>query len=212
MSKPYGILSIEELTCNAKSMGIKKLGITERNSIETWDKFGEFTLKNDIEPIYGVEINLRRIKYYLLAKNSLGLDDIIQLYYDHHLFSEIPFFSMLSDCYIIYPIQTLRFKKIRLSFNEYIGLSMHDILIGSFELIDVPSDKIVYTSNVTHCHTTKIDRLIDKSNSQVGIINSVESITNGSLMIPDKILESILSNYPFILNNTKQISMSISYK
>lgn len=206
-SYPKGVLKVEELVMSAHKLNINKLAITDQNTISSWDLFLKETHEKRISPILGIDINMRKNRYYILAKNKDGINDIYQLYQDKHLLSEVPFYSMLSDCYIIYPVNTLISHKINLSFNEYVGFYMHDLLIGNFDLLDFPINKTVFLSDIAYDIDAQYHKLLSLQNKR----EKMHSILHGNLLISEKAIDHILYQYQPILENTKKLSSAIVY-
>lgn len=77
------IINIQELVKKAKEMGYKSLGICDYNVLSSFLSFQEECLKNDIKPVFCLEINiLYENEIYplsLLALNNEGYKNLIKL-------------------------------------------------------------------------------------------------------------------------------------
>ena len=94
------ILYIKDYVEKAKNLGIKSLAITNHGSLSTFVEFYETCIANDIKPIIGCEFyyveNIeikdkkeKRAHLILLAKNDIGLKNLIQL---HNIASQEGFY------------------------------------------------------------------------------------------------------------------------
>ena len=212
----YGTFATDELIRTAVDSGITSLALTNINSTcDLWE-FVKLCREAGIKPIAGVEIrNEDKFLYILIARNNSGLAWIHEFLSDHLInkkpfpepSEQLSFFSLYSDGFVIYPLNTKPSNK--LSPNERIGILPWELT----KLFNTDwknyQDKFVIRQPVTFQNKTyfnlhRLLRAIDKNILLSKLTIEGQADERETFTPPDKILQSF-RQYSFIVSNTYKL-------
>ena len=212
----YGTMSVKDLVQAAVERGVPALALTNINSTcDIWD-FVKACREENIQPITGVEIrNEDTLLYILIAANNDGLAWINEFLSDHlmekKLFPAIadkkPFFSKITDGFVIYPLHA---KKPEVLFlNERIGIRREEV--NKLFTIDIKKNEGSYVicQPVTfldkrHFNVHRLLRSIDKNILLSKLPLTAQCSADESFVSPSELLEAF-QKYPSIVTNTYKL-------
>lgn len=128
-SMRYGTIPMEALVRKAKSLGLKKLVLTDINNTTGIPDFVRLTKEQGIQAVGGVDVrNGDSSLYILIAKNNRGFFEINHFLSEHHLAKldypeEAPVFE---EVFVIYPLEICPKRALR--DNEKIGVRPRQLL------------------------------------------------------------------------------------
>lgn len=224
----YGTLPVEKLFDEARRCGVHKLILTEINNTASYIEMlrlcasrkpgsplaGEHPHHLDI----GVGIEFRQdheLLYIVLAKNNEGFENINRfLSYHNRENKKLPGRAPeIAEAFIVYPFGKTEPEMLRS--NEFIGVSKHQL--NQFALYTTRKDwpeKFVILHPVTFAHKTdyNVHRLLRAiaNNTLLSKLPVHEQAHPEEIMMPEKDLEIIFSNYPELIRNTKNLMAQCS--
>lgn len=149
----YGTLSVTDLLETASRLRVRYLGLTDINSTTACLDFLNKAKEYGVHPVVGVDFrNGIDQQYVVLAKSNVGFQNI-NTFLTKHLHEAIDFPSKsptLEDTFVIYPFKKmLECTDVKLSANEFIGISMAEVALLPFcELLD-RTDKMLIMQTVS---------------------------------------------------------------
>ncbi len=226
-SLKYGTLSPENLAEYAAKAGIQSLVLTDINNTSCSYAFYNACLKHNVKPIYGIDfrqvkeesnakVNHREFLYLGIAKNAEGIRELNALLTsasmeNTHLPKEAP---LMENCYIIYRKIPKGITKLR--DNEFIGVRPTEVnkLYSSY-LKDFLHKLVIYApitfSDDDGWKTHKILRCIDL-NIVVGKLDAKDCANTSEKIYTPKSLETLFSQYPKIIENTRRLLSSCTFE
>ncbi|HCM76887.1 MAG TPA: DNA polymerase III subunit alpha [Cytophagales bacterium] len=223
----YGTLKVEDLFNEAKRCGVRKLILTEINNTASYIEM--LRLCEEKTPVDGTDLTAFGKEAYLLeiavgiefrrenqllfiaiAQNNDGFE-AINRFLSHHNLNNIPLPDRapeFENVFVIYPFGKAEPDLLRK--NEFIGVRMHQLNQLSFcNLYKKYKEKFVVHHPVTFAN--KIDfnvhrllRAIDNNTLLSKLAEEQQALPN-EMMMPEKELEKIFSNYPELIRNTQYL-------
>ncbi|MBI9042813.1 DNA polymerase III subunit alpha [Lutibacter sp.] len=211
----YGTISPKALVEQAFQLGISTLVLTDINSTSANLEFVQLAKKQGIKPVLGVDFrNGAQQQFILIAKNNNGLH-YINSYLSEFLHAakmDVPNKAKnLSDTYVIYPFQNEVYK---LNDNEYIGIKPSDLNHLKFSKWRFQQEKLVILQTVSFqdkkgFNTHRLLRAID-NNTLLSKLPISEQGKETDVMLPEKELKEVYSEFPEIMATTQKIVDSCS--
>lgn len=205
----YGIMSPEELLCEAQQKGVSTLAVADINNTSGILDFFRLAPKYNIKPVAGITFkNGTQKKFTALSKNAEGFYEL-NLFLSQHLHSTEPFPSAspsFENAFIIYPFGENIFC---LKENEFIGVKPSDLFRLNFSEWNNYPQKLVALAPVTFrsridFNTHRLLRAIDK-NILLSKLNPAEQALPDEVMFTPAELQRIYSDYPFLLSNAQKL-------
>ncbi|MBI1306600.1 MAG: DNA polymerase III subunit alpha [Bacteroidetes bacterium] len=208
----YGAYSEKTLLEQASEWGIKTLALTDINNTSACLNFIRLSEKFGVRPVVGIDFRLgARQLYVALAKNNSGFEEIncYLTYYSHNKL-EIPESPpTFENAVVIYPYALLKDKPfVVLRANEYIGISVRDILRVGFEN-RYSRDKMVVMQPATFRHKRDFNahrllRSID-NNTLLSKLPESEQASAEDLFHPPSVLEKVFEDFPDVIRRTHDL-------
>ncbi len=211
----YGTISPKELIEQALQNHITTICLTDINSTSSNLEFIRLAKKKHLNPVLGVDFrNGAKQQFIMIAKNNNGLHSIYNYLSDalHNSDFVIPKLAKpLKDTFVIYPFQN---NILELNDNEFIGIKPTDLNHLKFSQWRLQLNKLVILKTVSFQHkkgynTHRLLRAID-NNTLLSKLSKSEEGSESDIMLPEIALENIYSDYPQIIENTKQLLNSCS--
>ncbi len=201
----YGTISIELLVETAFKLGLKKIALTDINSISAIFDFVSLCKKRGIEPVVGVEFRCEdKLQFICLAKNQVGLSEINEFRNKYNLSkdsfpSRVPSFQ---NVYTIYPLECNGFV---LNENEFIGVQLHEI----HQLYKYDYKKFVVIHPVTFLdklgyNLHRLLRAVDSNCLLSKLPKSKEAKEHEYFITPNELLNHF-KDYPELVENSKKL-------
>ena len=211
----YGTISPKTLLEQAFQLGFSKMVLTDINSTSANLEFVQLAKKQGIKPILGVDFrNGAQQQFVMIAKNNNGLQ-LINSYLSemlHETKMVIPDRAKkLSDTYVIYPFEN---NISDLKNNEYIGIKPSDLNHLKFSEWRFQQNKLVVLKTVSFqdkkgFNTHRLLRAI-ANNTLLSKLSISEQGKQTDVMIPEKELKELFSEFPEIITTTQKILDSCS--
>lgn len=206
----YGTLSIEELVELALAFGVRTLALTDVHNTSACYDFVRRCRAVDIDPVVGMEFRRQdELLYVALARNLEGFREINEFYstYQHEgvAFPELP--PNWSQVYVIYPWH--KHDRLALADNEFLGIRPTELNQLFRSRYRHRQEKLVVLQPVTYkdkrsYNAHRLLRAIDH-NTLLTKLKPHQYAEKDELMLPQEQLQGYFSDYPQILQNTKQI-------
>lgn len=209
-SLKYGMFSPKELVATAVEHGVESLVLTDINNTSCTYAFIEACKASGIKPIVGIEFRQDGVfKYLVIAQNQEGWKEACALLTKLSLNDEVvpeepPAFA---NCYVVY--RKLPKSIQHLKVYEYVGVRPEEAnhLFSSY--MKGYQDKLVVFSPVTFKDPWtykghKLMRCIDL-NIVISRLDPKDCAKGSEMFRPKGEVETIFSQYPQILANTKAI-------
>ena len=209
----FGTISEIELLEIAQQNGCTQLALTDINNTSGCLNFIRKAPEYGIIPIVGVDFrNEAEQCYVCLAKNNDGFLELNNFLSEHvHLKKSFPEKAPLfTNCFIIYPFEkVLLLGKTTFLDHEYIGIKVTDIHKLRFSKLSGLTDKLVVLHTVTFrnkrdFNTHRLLRAID-TNMLLSKLPEAQQGSPDQKMYPLAIIEKTFEDYPYILENTRQL-------
>lgn len=206
----YGTISPKNLVEKAFQLGISTLVLTDINSTSANLEFVQLAKKMGIKPILGIDFrNGAQQQFILIAKNNKGLHNINAYLSEllHSAKTTIPNKAKkLPDTYVIYPFEN---NISDLNDNEYIGIKPSDLNHLKFSEWRFQQEKLVILQPVSFqdkkgFNTHRLLRAID-NNTLLSKLPISEQGNETAIMLPEKELKEIYSEFPEIIATTQKI-------
>jgi len=211
----YGTISPKSLLEQAFQLGVSTLVLTDINSTSANLEFVQLAKKKGVKPILGVDFrNGAQQQFVMIAKNNNGLQ-LINSYLSemlHETKMVIPYRAKkLSDTYVIYPFEN---NILDLNENEYIGIKPSDLNHLKFSEWRFQQNKLVVLKTVSFqdkkgFNTHRLLRAI-ANNTLLSKLSISEQGKQTDVMIPEKELKELFSEFPEIITTTQKILDSCS--
>jgi len=209
-SMHYGLFSVEELINEVQQKGYSRFVLTDINTTSACLETVRQSQENGLHPILGIDFRNGISPCYIgIARNNEGFAELNE-HLTVHLHQQLPFDAEAPDfnhAFVIYPFVTYRGQK--LSHNEFIGVSPHDLLRLPFSKYKSLTKKMVVMQPVTfankvHYNAHRLLRSIDK-NIILSKLESNEQTSPQEVMPLKNELYNTFSQYPEIIANTEFI-------
>ncbi len=209
-SMHYGLFSVEELLNEVQQKGYSRFVLTDINTTSACLETVRQSQENGLHPILGIDFrNGIKPCYIGIARNNEGFTELNE-HLTVHLHQELPFDAEAPDfnhAFVIYPFVNYCGQK--LSHNEFIGVSPHDLLRLPFSKYKSLTKKMVVMQPVTfadktHFNAHRLLRSIDK-NSILSKLDLSEQTSPQEVMPMKNELYNTFSQYPEIIANTEFI-------
>ncbi|WP_255069212.1 DNA polymerase III subunit alpha [Lacihabitans sp. LS3-19] len=213
----YGTISPEALVAQAKTLGVKRLALTDINLSSGIFDFVKECIAAEIEPVVGVEFrNGDDLKYICLAQNHAGYVEINQ-HLTAHLLSETVFPSQspnFQNVYVIYPIEILDSYR-QLKPNEFVGVRHWDFNKLFRYKSKLDASKLVLWQPVTfldrpNYNLHRLLRAIDHNVLLSRLSPTGHATAHESFVTPEQ-LRQLFKSYPELIENTERILESCSF-
>ena len=224
----YGTFSEEELLDMAVEHGLESVALTDINNTSACLNFVRLAKQKGIKPIIGVDCrNGAEQQYVLIARNNDGFKQI-NAFVSPVLSRKRDFPARppsMSDVAIIYPFSKaveleleengsdpeVRFRETCLPAgrSEYIGISLADMRKLPFTRFIKMRERLVVQQPVTFrdkrdFNAHRLLRAIDL-NKLLSKLPETEQGSPDDRLYPLEEVEKVFANYPFILENTRQL-------
>ncbi|WP_299105949.1 DNA polymerase III subunit alpha [uncultured Winogradskyella sp.] len=208
----YGTIKPEQLLAIASENGVQTLALTDINSTSACLDVLRLSKKYKIKSVLGVDFrNGAQQQFILIAKNNQGFQNIndylSQFLHNHDLkIPERPD-EDLDDCFVIYPYQNgIDFQ---LKPNEFLGITPQDLNRLKFSKWNQFKHKLVVLKTVSFqnkkgFNTHRLLRAID-NNTLLSKLPKSEEGNECDMMLPYNELCETYSEFPKLINNTKQL-------
>jgi DNA-directed DNA polymerase III PolC len=216
LSFKYGTLSPDEIFAEVQRTGVSKIALTEINNTASYIEMLRIIRERKDE--YALEIAVgmefregNDLKFIAIAKNNTGFEEINK-YRSYLNLKELavpdraPAFE---NVFVIYPFGELQHQGLRE--HEYQGVRVSQLNKLRVPLFPTPinQDKLVILHPVTFkdkkTHNVhRLLRAIDQ-NTLLSKLQPNQQAHADEMMMDEKMLEAIFSNFPTIIHNTKRL-------
>ncbi|WP_299528876.1 DNA polymerase III subunit alpha [uncultured Lutibacter sp.] len=206
----YGTIAPEALLQLALKNNVGAFALTDINSTSAHIDFVRFAKKYGIKPVLGIDFrNGAQQQFVMLAQNNNALEHLNK-YLSEFLYSakmNIPKRAKyISETFVIYPYQNEVFE---LGDNQYIGIKPSDLNHLKFSEWRFQPTKLVILQPVSFqdkkgFNTHRLLRAID-NNTLLSKLPISEQGKETDIMLPEKELEKIYSEFPEIIATTQKI-------
>ncbi|MFZ1806036.1 MAG: DNA polymerase III subunit alpha [Cyclobacteriaceae bacterium] len=223
----YGTLQVEDLFNEAKRCGVRKLILTEINNTASYiemlrlcaekapvngsnlNAFGKEAY--ELEIAVGIEFRKEdQLLFIAIAQNNNGFEEINRFLSYHNLNNKAlpnraPVFE---NVFIIYPFGILEPDLLRP--NEFLGVRIHQLNhLRLYKSYATHKEKFVIHHPVTfankiHFNVHRLLRCIDK-NTLLSKLEEEQQALPDEIMMPEEKLAEIFSDYPNLIESTKQL-------
>lgn len=225
-SLKYGVMNIETIIAQARSLNIHQLVLTDINNstgaiefirecmsqsiFKAPDDVQEGNIPYQLKPLVGIEFRKdNRLLYFGIAKNKEGMRELNE-FLSHHNIYDIPLpdkAKKFENVFIIYPFE--KDNKYVLAENEFVGirhsqlnyLYKHQLLNQKNKLVVwhpvTVKDKVTYRLH-------EYMRAIDLNTLLTKVPEECKCLRDEKL-ISEHELKKHFENYPFIIENTKKL-------
>ncbi|MBL7559857.1 DNA polymerase III subunit alpha [Olleya sp. YSTF-M6] len=209
----FGTFSEIDLLDLAQTNGLNRIALTDINNTSACLNFVRHAKKRKIKAIIGIDFRIGAQQNYVgLAKNNEGFKQLNQFLSKHSeekmkLPDIAPTFD---DAFIIYPFEKiLQHNKNTFAKNEFVGVSIADLRKLRFSKLKHQKSKIVLLQQVTvrdkkDFNAHRLLRAID-NNTLLSKLDKSEECNPSDKMLSIDELNTALSEFPFILENTKAL-------
>ncbi|MFC2109514.1 DNA polymerase III subunit alpha [Bacteroidota bacterium] len=207
----YGTIAPNRLLLLAKELDVGTMAFTDVNSTSSCLELVRLSSKLAIKPVLGVDFrNGAQQEFIMLAKNNEGFERI-NVYLSEFLHQtnfKIPRQAKnIADTFVIYPFQKeINFE---LKLNEFVGVRKEDLRKFPFSKWKGNLDKLVVLQTVSFenkkgFNTHRLLRAI-ANNTLLSKLPVAEQGNEYDMFVPEKTLEVLFSEYPEIIQNTKEL-------
>ncbi|MCT2563926.1 DNA polymerase III subunit alpha [Chryseobacterium herbae] len=212
----YGTLSVKELVTQAHALGIRKLVLTDINTVTGIYEFKKECEDQGIQPVAGVEIRKEgRLLYIAVAKEFSGIGEVNKMITEHHcdgkeLSETAPEFE---NVFVIYPLENI--PEI-LKDHEFIGIREEELTLLIRPELQKMIPKMVVLQPVTFStkqeyHLHRILRAID-NNTLLSKLEETDICRKSEYLRAEQNILDAFQRYPEIIRNTKNIFSSCSFE
>ena len=205
----YGTIPLNELVEQAALFGVTAMALTDINTITGIYDFTKSCKAFNIKPLVGIDFrNSSKQLYIGLAKNSAGIAEMNRLLTEHNF--ENCLLPYLAPCFenvfVIYPVDNVPDK---LQEHEFIGITPEQLSKLYNPVWKNRINKMVVLQSVTYrtkeeFNLHKILRAIDLN--IIGTkLTEADHCKISEVMLPVDNLIAKFSDYPIIIQNTKEI-------
>lgn len=217
----FGTFSEIDLLELAKQNGVKQLVLTDINNTSACLNFIRKASDYDITPLVGIDFrNGSKQLYVGVAKNNDGFSEL-NTFMSHHSHNQIELpeeAPSFKNAFIIYPFEQLQqTQKTTFRDNEFIGVSIESLRRLPFsEYRNFKSKQVIQQPvtfrNKRDFNAHRLLRAID-NNTLLSKLQKTEEGQLSEQMLPMDILLGHYSDFPYIIENTKQLlsECSISF-
>jgi len=205
----YGTIPLNELVEQAALFGVTAMALTDINTVTGIYDFIKCCKAFNIKPLVGIDFrNSSKQLYVGLAKNSAGIAEMNRLLTKHNfknslLPNQAPYFE---NTFVIYPVDNVPDQ---LQENEFIGITAEQLSKLYNPARKDRINKMVVLQSVTYrtkeeFNLHKILRAIDMN--IIGTkLTEADHCKISEVMLPVDNLIAKFSDYPVIIQNTKEI-------
>ncbi|MCF8224135.1 MAG: DNA polymerase III subunit alpha [Bacteroidales bacterium] len=206
----YGVLSIEELIATAKSMGIQSLVLADINNSTGMPYFVKDCEKAGIKPVAGIEFRDKgKYLYTGIARNNEGFRELNEFLSHHNITkTSLPFPApRFNQAYILYSMNNMPDRKLKE--NERINIRATEVnsLLSRMKKLDeykLTGFHSVSFKDKAGWEIHKNLRAIDH-NTLIDHLEPAQFADKHEYFIDNDILNSVYSDYPFIIENSKHL-------
>ncbi|MGJ5641491.1 DNA polymerase III subunit alpha [Formosa sp. S-31] len=209
----FGTFSEIELLELAQIHSVHTLVLTDINNTSACLNFIRKASEYNIKPVVGIDFRNGATQHFVgIARNNLGFQELNTLLstYSHNKQSVPNQAPELNNAYIIYPFEAvLEQDKTNFKANEFIGVSITELRKLRFTKYIQFTDKLVIQQQVTvrnkrDFNAHRLLRAID-NNTLLSKLQKTEECNPNDIMLPLSELEQAFADFPFIIENTKQL-------
>ncbi|WP_090755757.1 DNA polymerase III subunit alpha [Nonlabens sp. Hel1_33_55] len=222
-SMRYGTFNEQVLIDIAVENGLDTIVLTDINNTSACLNFVRLLEGKSQKPVIGIDFrNDHQPLYVGIAKNNAGFQELND-FLSQHVHNKTPLPELapaFQNCFVVYPLeQVVEQRKTRFRESEFIGISITSLRKLPFTDYLNYKDKLVILQQVTFRNKKDFNahRLLRSIDLNI-LLSQLPVDQQGNetdRMIPITELESIFSEYPFIIENTKrlleQCSISFDY-
>jgi len=208
----YGTIKPEQLLAIASENDVQTLALTDINTTSACLDIVRLSKKYKVKPVLGVDFrNKAQQEFILIAKNNQGFENInnylSRFLHNHDLKIPQRPDEILDDCFVIYPYQ--KGKNFKLKSNEFLGITPKDLNHLKFSKWNEFREKLVVLKTVSFqnkkgFNTHRLLRAID-NNTLLSKLPKSEEGNENDIMLPYDQLCQTYSEFPKLINNTKQL-------
>ncbi len=209
----FGTFSEIELLELARENGVKKLVLTDINNTSACLNFVRKSAEYDIEPVLGIDFrNGAQQQFVAIAQNNEGFREI-NAFLSHHLQQKLmipekaPTFK---NAFVIYPFEkVMAAERTKFQEFEFIGVSVNELRKLRFSKLRELTSRLVVQQPVTirnkrDFNAHRLLRAID-NNTLLSKLLPEEQAGPDEKMLPQEMLEEKFAEFPFILQNTREL-------
>ena len=212
----YGTIPLNELVEQAALFGMTAMALTDINTVTGIYDFIKSCKAFNIKPLVGIDFrNSSKQLYVGLAKNSAGIAEMNRLLTKHNfenslLPNQAPYFE---NTFIIYPFDNVPDE---LQEHEFIGITAEQLSRLYNPAWKDRINKMVVLQSVTYrtkeeFNLHKILRAIDLN--IIGTkLTEADHCKISEVMLPVDNLNAKFSDYPIIIQNTKEITAQCDFQ
>lgn len=209
-SLKYGLIPPKELMQRMQADGVKKFALTDINNtsiaLDVIRRAPEFGL----EPVLGIDFrNGIQQQYIGLAKNNYGFQELNEhlTRYSHKAIEFKNTAPEFSNCFVIYPYGTKKYKELR--DYEFVGIKPKQLQKLPFSEWQNRQDKLVALQPVSFrnkrdFNSHRLLRAIDKG-LLLSMLPKTEQTTPDEMFLSQQELYELYKNYPQIIKNTERL-------
>jgi len=214
-SLKYGTYTIEDLIHSIKLNGYSSFVVADVNNTSAILNTVRLCKEAGLKPIAGIDFrNGAKQMYVGIALNNQGFKEL-NVHLSAHLHTDLPYEPIapeFDNAYIIYPLQA--YKGWKLKPNEFVGISIQEVLKLNFMKVDVPLNKLVALHTVSFAGKRQFNihrllRAVD-NNILLSKLPTTEQALGTEMMIPKIDLYAAYKDYPHIIRQTENILQNCS--
>lgn len=212
-SMRFGVFSEIELLELARENNVKKLVLTDINNTSACLNFVRKSAEYDIEPVLGIDFrNGAQQQFVAIARNNEGYREINE-FLSHRLQKKLMIpekAPVFKNAFVIYPFEKiLAAETSQFLPHEFIGVSINELRKLRFSKLREMTSKLVVLQPVTvrnkrDFNAHRLLRAID-NNCLLSKLLPEEEAGTDEKMLPQEILEEKFEDFPFILENTRDL-------
>lgn len=209
----FGTFSEIDLLEMAQENGVKKLVLTDINNTSACLNFVRKSVEYGVKPVLGIDFrNGAQQQFVAVARNNDGFREI-NTYLSHHLQKKLVIpekAPQFKDAFVIYPFEKVMAAELMdFQAHEFIGVSVNELRKLRFSKLRELTSKLVILQPVTFrnkrdFNAHRLLRAID-NNTILSKLPIEEQAGIDEKMLPLEVLESKFQDFPFILENTREL-------